>query len=255
MKRIRLLAILIALAATLTTGYNDGQAGEKEGKKNKKAFTDSFMLEECDGFSSTGSNPFFILEPNYQLVLEGQSDGDTVNLTITVLEETRTFNNLDIGGGVVTNVVTRVVEEVEKANGVLVEISRNYFAICNRTNSVVYFGEDVEIYDETGTTVVSNEGAWLAGENDARPGIIMLGTVVLGARYFQEIAPEVALDRAEITSINETVETLAGTFENCLETFETTPLEKKSKEFKLYCPGIGLVQDADLTLISFGTLP
>lgn len=255
MKRIPLLAILIALAATLATGYDDGQAGEKAGKKNKNQFTDSFMLEECDGFSSTGSNPFFILEPKYQLVLEGEEDGNTVNVTITVLEETKTFNNLDIGGGVVTNVVTRVVEEVEKVNGVLLEISRNYFALCNRTNSVVYFGEDVDIYDETGTTVVSNEGAWLAGENEARPGLIMLGTVALGARYFQEIAPEVALDRAEITSLDETVETLAGTFENCLETFETTPLDKKSKGFKLYCPGIGLVQDADLTLISFGTLP
>ena len=255
MKQIRLLAVLMALAATLTTGYDNGQAAEKESKKNKKAFTDSFMLQECDGFSATGSNPFFILEPKYQLVLEGEEDGNTVNVTITVLEETKTFNNLDIGGGVVSDVVTRVVEEVERADGVLVEVSRNYFAICNRTNSVVYFGEDVEIYDETGTNVISNEGAWLAGENDARPGIIMPGTILLGARYMQEIAPEVALDRAEITSIDETVETLAGTFENCIETFETTPLEKKSKDFKLYCPGIGLVQDAGLTLISFGMLP
>jgi hypothetical protein len=68
----------------------------------------------------------------------------------------------------------------------------------------------------------------------------------------QEIAPGVALDRAEITSIDETVETELGTFENCLKTLETTALEKNAKEFKLYCPGIGLVQDADLQLISFG---
>lgn len=32
-------------------------------------FIDSFMLESCNGFSSTGSNPFFILEPGYQLIL------------------------------------------------------------------------------------------------------------------------------------------------------------------------------------------
>ena len=36
-----------------------------------KGFTDSFMMETCDGFSSTGENPYFILNPGYQLTLDG----------------------------------------------------------------------------------------------------------------------------------------------------------------------------------------
>lgn len=53
----------------------------------------------------------------------------------------------------------------------------------------------------------------------------MAGLVLLGARYYEEIAPGVALDRAEIISINETINTPAGKFTSCLKKEETTPLE------------------------------
>jgi hypothetical protein len=39
----------------------------------------------------------------------------------------------------------------------------------------------------------------LHGSDNARAGIIMPGTPLLGSRYYQEIAPEVALDKAEIS--------------------------------------------------------
>jgi hypothetical protein len=265
MKRIQIFAILIGLLAVIAMGYQDAQGGQN--KKNKKTFTDSFMFDQCGGFSTEGINPFFVLTPGYQLVLGGEDNGEIINLTITVLDQTKTITGVDLGGGVIADVETRVVEEREWVGNLLIEVSHNYFAICNRTNDAVYFGEDVFICEDgldenaNGFTCnggePSHEGAWLAGQpagqaDEAKPGIIMPGTVLLGARYMQEIAPGVALDRAEITSLNETVETDAGTFTNCLETFETTPLEKKSKDFKLYCPGIGLVQDADLLLISFG---
>jgi len=145
---------------------------------------------------------------------------------------------------------TRVVVETETLNGELVEISRNFFAICNETNSVFYFGEEVDIYENG--VVVNNEGSWIAFSNDAKPGIMMPGTILLGARYYQEIAPGVAMDRAEIISMTETVQTLAETFENCLKIEETIPLEPGVKEYKYYAAGIGLIQDGDLLLTSSG---
>ena len=46
--------------------------------------------------------------------------------------------------------------------------------------------------------VVSHDGAWLAGRHGAEPGIIMPDSAfMLGQRYYQELAPGVALDRAE----------------------------------------------------------
>lgn len=58
-----------------------------------------------------------------------------------------------------------------REDGELTEISRNFFATCNRDNSVVYFGEEVNIYEDG--EVVAHEGEWRAGDDDARPGIIM----------------------------------------------------------------------------------
>lgn len=203
------------------------------------AYTDTFFNQECE-FKPTGSNPYFILEPGYQTVFESNVDGEHVVLTITVLHQMKEVNGIK----------TRVVKEMETVEGGVAEVAWNYFAICEPTNSVFYFGEDVDIYD--GGEVVSHDGAWLAGQDGARPGIIMPGTALLGARYYQEIAPEVALDRAEIMSLTEQVDTPAGHFENVLETRETTDLEPDAEEFKWYARGVGLIQDSDLVLTHYG---
>ena len=200
-------------------------------------YTRSFTFGECGGFSSTGRNPFFVLEPGNKLVLEGREDGELVRVSITVTDKTRTINGVE----------TRVVRERETHDGELVEISRNFFAICNRNNSVVYFGEEVDFYEDG--EIVGHEGSWHAGTDGARAGIVMPGVVLIGSRYFQEFAPDVALDRAEIIGLRDTVETPAGTFDDCLKTKETTELEPGAEEFKWYAPGVGLVQDGDLKLI------
>jgi hypothetical protein len=38
--------------------------------------------------------------------------------------------------------------------------------------------------------------------------------------------------------------------ERWLKTLETTPLEKLAREHKVYAPGVGLVKDGDLELVS-----
>jgi hypothetical protein len=189
-------------------------------------WTAYFDLENCD-FASTGENSYFILEPGYQVILEGEEDGEELQLTMTVLDETK----------VVDGVETRVVEEKESEGGNLVEVSRNYFAICRPTNDTFYFGEDVDIYEDS--EIVSHEGAWLAGQNGAKAGMIMPGKVEVGMKYYQEIAPGVAGDRAEIVRVNEVLDTPAGNFQNVLKTEETNPLEPNEEEYKFYASGIG----------------
>lgn len=80
----------------------------------------------------------------------------------------------------------------------------------------------------------------------------MPGLPLLGARYHQEVAPGTAMDRAEIVGLDEAVVTPAGEFRGCLRVEETTPLEPDEREYKLYAPGIGLVQDGALRLIRYG---
>jgi hypothetical protein len=221
--------VLLALGALLVSVSQPAVSAARFKKKTTK-FTTDFRLEGCT-FSTVGSNEYFILEPGYQLLLEGEEKDAFVELAITVLNETF----------MVGPVETRVVQEVEWEDGELVEVSRNYFAICNETNSVFYFGEHVDIYEDG--EIVSHEGAWLAFSDGAEPGLMMPGIVLLGARYLQEIAPDVAMDRAEIVEMDATMETPAGVFQDCLVTFETTALERNAKDFKVYAPGVGLIKD------------
>jgi hypothetical protein len=199
-------------------------------------FTDEFFADDCT-FANTGMNRYYIpLDPGYQFFYEGEEDGEEIALRITVLDDTE----------IVDGVETRVIEEYETADGELVEVSRNYFAICVETGSVFYFGEEVDIYDDG--EIVSHDGAWRAGEDGAVAGIIMPGTVLLGARYYQEVAPGVAEDRAEHIAMDVTVETPADTFEDCLEVRETTALES-GESMKFYAPDVGLVRDDILDLV------
>ena len=200
-------------------------------------FTDSFAVDKAD-LASAGKNPYWILEPGYRLTLEDK----TTVLTITVLKETR----------LVDGVETRVVEERETTKGQLVEISRNYFAISRKTGDLFYFGENVDEYKDG--KVVGHSGTWLSGVDGAKFGLMLPGKPVVGQRYQQEVAPKVALDRAEVVSLSESFKTPAGKFTNCLKTKESSGLEAGSAT-KLYAPGIGLLNDGNLKLTKHGLPP
>lgn len=229
--RSTITAILVACAAgaVAATPQNTATTG---------GWTRDFRVDPGE-LASVGRNPYFVLEPGYVLVLEDGAE----RLTITVLNETRKIDNVE----------TRIVEERETKGGQPVEVSRNYFAISTRTNSVFYFGEDVDMY--TNGKVTGHEGAWLAGVKSAKSGLMMPGLPLTGARYYQEVAEGVAMDRAEIVSLTDSLKTPAGAFTSVLRTLETTPLEPATKETKYYGWGVGLLQDGSLKLVKYGKNP
>ena len=208
-------------------------AGTVPATEQEKKWTDSFAQENCT-FSSVGRNRFFILAPGNQLVLQSRTE----KVVITVLDKTR-----KIGG-----VKTRVVEEREEQNGELKEVSRNFFAVCREHGDVFYFGEEVDIYEDG--KIVKHSGQWRADEKNSRAGIIMPGTILLGARHYQEISPN-AMDRAEIISDDVTMKTPAGTFKSCIRVEETSGIDPEEKCYKTYAPGLGLIQDEDLLLTKY----
>ena len=244
---LRTLANVSSFLAIMVTGLGLA-SGTVVAQDEEPQFTTEFRLEDCR-FKAKGANPYFILEPGYQLVFEAEEEGETLRLVITVLRETETIFLPDVG-----RVKTRVVEERESVDGELVEVSRNFFALCEKTNDVFYFGEEADIFNPDGT--ISHEGSWRAGEPDdeglAEPGMMMPGTFLLGSRYFQEQADGVAMDRAEHVEMGLEVTTEAGTFEQCVEVQETTPLEPGAESVKIYCPGVGLVVDNEVELAEFG---
>jgi hypothetical protein len=199
------------------------------------AFSKEFFEEKSDLLAS-GKNPFFNLTPGTVMEYEGKEDGEATTLKISVLDETKQVDGVEC----------RVVEERESSEGKLKEVSRNYFAISKRTNNVYYFGEDSREYKDE--KEVSNSGSWEAGKDGARYGLMLPACPLLGARYYQEIAPGKAMDRAENVSVTESMKVPAGNYDQVLKTEETTPLEK-GHEFKYYAPGVGLIKDGDLVLV------
>ena len=95
--------------------------------------------------------------------------------------------------------------------------------------------------------VVNHESAWRAGVAGARLGLMIPAKPMVGQKFYQEIAPKVAMDRVEVVSIDETVKTPAGVFEHCVHLRETTPLERDVSH-KYYAPGIGIIKDDEFEL-------
>jgi len=168
---------------------------------------------------------------------KGPRTANRPKLIITVLPETR----------VIDDVETRVIEERESADGQLVEVSRNYYAIAKKTHDVYYFGEDVETYKD--------------GKVDGHPGI---GTAASMARTSGcSCRPSRRSARSTTKSWHEggdgslrdrqrdrESKGAAGSFDRCVKTKETTPLEPSDTEYKLYAPGVGLLVDGGLKLVS-----
>ncbi len=214
------------------------------------AFTEHFPLKSCQ-FTAREGNKYFPLVPGRQLYYNNSrcvSEGDCEELEelwITTEFQTR---RITLGSGAQRrHLTTRVVEERETEDGELKEISRNFVALCAPSRDLYYFGEEVDIYEDG--EIVSHDGAWIAGRHGALPGIIMPDSAfLLGTRYFQELAPGVALDRAEHVGTGLEIDVPAGTFRGCIETRETSPLEPGAESTKFYCPGVGMVIDNELEL-------
>ena len=184
-----------------------------------------------------GSNPYFNLTPGYRLFYEHGKSAEVV----AVMREAKLIDGVE----------TRVVEDRETSDGQLVEVTRDYYAIDSATNDVYYFGEDVDVYKNG--RVVSHEGSWLSGEKGAKFGLMMPAAPRAGQRFYQELAPGVGMDRAEVMSDSPRLITPAGTFEHTLHVRETSPLEKGATH-KWYVSGIGPVKDGDMVLVKRDTL-
>jgi hypothetical protein len=197
----------------------------------------------CDPAVATFTNPtaidneFFPLPLGLELVLEGEEDGETIELEITVDGTTETVDDVE----------TLVMVETEYEDGELIEISYNYMA-QNDDGDVCYFGEDVDIYEDD--VVVSHEGAWRAGVNGALPGIMMPADPQVGDVFYQEYAEDVAEDMGEVIAFGESYTVPAGTFTDTMRMKDCNPLEDAETDTKVYESDLGIIIDEDVELTS-----
>ena len=100
--------------------------------------------------------------------------------------------------------------------------------------------------------LVGGDGSWLAGVNDALPGIFMPGQPRPGTMFATEIAPGVAEDMRAILEIGVPASVAAGDFADTLHAVDWSPLEGETiedGEDKSFAAGVGLVIDDVVELI------
>ncbi len=184
-------------------------------------------LDPAD-FAPTIDNPFWPMAPGTTWVYrETDGEGNEQRVEVTVTDRTRTI--LGIRATVVHDVVTE--------DGQVREDTYDWYA-QDRWGNVWYLGEDTREYEEG---KVSTEGSWEAGVDGAQAGVIMPADPTVGVAYRQEYYAGEAEDAAEVLSLDEQVEAPYGSFDNVLQTRDTTPLQPDLIEEKYYAPGVGPV--------------
>jgi len=185
-------------------------------------------------FSTVINNPFFPLVPNTTYVYVGTKDGSATRDEFAVTRRTK----------MILGVTCREVRDRGYVEGVLAEDTLDWFA-QDTDGNVWYFGEDTKELDASGN-VISTEGSWQDGVNGAQPGVVMEANPHVGDTYQQEFAAPVAEDMATVLALNKTVNVPFGSFSNCLETEEFSPLEPGAIEHKFYARGVGFIQSVAL---------
>jgi hypothetical protein len=171
------------------------------------------------------------------------------------LAVTSDTEEISIDGMIYTTLIVRdqewESEECDPWSATLAEDTHDFYAM-DSDNNVWYFGEDTWSIDEE-SEFCTEDGAWLAGEDEAEAGIVMLGSPRSGDRYRQEYWEDEAEDWGAVLRLNAkvSIDYLDSEFEDCLMTREWTPLEPGEIEHKFYCPqdgnlGPGLMFIAEL---------
>jgi hypothetical protein len=184
---------------------------------------------QAAGFSAVIDNQYLPLTPGTVLQYEGTRDGKKAASTTVVTNETK----------VIQGVTCVVVSDTGFTNNKATEKTSDYYAQDNQGN-VWYFGEDS--FDLVKGKWVRSDGSWLAGIDDAQPGVIMEAHPRVGDTYRQEYYPGHAEDMAEVLSTNTSVSVPYGSFDHALRTKEWTPLEPGVVDNKYYAAGIGEVE-------------
>ena len=184
-------------------------------------------------FVATIDNPYFPLQPGTTFIYRGQMPGGFERDEFAVTHNTR----------VILGVTCVEVHDSVFTNGVLTEDTLDWFA-QDRDGNVWYFGENThELEDGLISTIA---GTFMGGVNGDKPGIIMEAHPAIGDFYRQEFSLNNAEDFAEVKSLTAHVTVPYGTFNHCLKSEETTPLEPDLLEDKFYAPGVGNILTVDV---------
>jgi hypothetical protein len=181
------------------------------------------------------TNPWFPLKPGTRWVYaETTEDGEKVEVVVTVTSVTKAIKS----GG-----TARVVRDTVRQDGKIIEDTKDWYA-QDAAGNVWYLGEDTAEFEHGRLT--TREGSFEAGVDGALPGVIMPAEPKVGMAYRQEYYRGTAEDNGEVLAPGKTARVPAGTYQDLLQTADTTRLEPDVLEHKFYARDVGLVLTVDV---------
>ncbi len=188
-----------------------------------------FAIDPAD-FTTEIDNEYWPMEPGTRWTYsETDGDGAELQVVVTITSETREIAN---------GVTARVVRDTVTEDGVVIEDTFDWFA-QDADGNIWYLGEDTAEFENG--EISSTKGAWEAGVDGALPGVAIPANPIVGMKYRQEYYAGEAEDNGEVLSVSETQEVTAGSYDNLLQTYDTSGIDPEALEHKYYAPGVGLV--------------
>jgi len=217
--------LLSVTALVLVAGC--GSDSEPTAKKTtEKKPADVPAREFPTEWSDSIDNPWLPLAPGASWTYEKKTADGVEDVVVTVTNKTKTVDGVE----------TTVVNEKVTEDGELIDDTKTWYA-QDAEGNVWILGETTEAHEDG---KVETEG-WETGVDGATAGIAMLADPKVGDAYQQMYFEGEAEDRAEVVSVDETVEGPVDTWSGVLQTEDTTPLEPEV-EHKYYAKGVGSVQ-------------
>jgi hypothetical protein len=224
---IAVVLVLLAFAVAACGGDDDG-AGQGTGADLPQG-RESVDLDPAD-FTTRIDNPYRPMVPGSRRVYRNtDTDGTVQRAEVRVTSRTKRIAN---------GIGARVVSEAVSEDGELIEQEYDWYAQDSAGN-VWYFGEEVKEYENGKVKATST---WQAGADGAQPGVVMPAEPRAGLAYRQTHYAGKEEDRAEVLSAQERADAPAGYFPKVVAIKESSPLEPKLLEYKLFARGVGLVR-------------
>ena len=202
------------------------------------------------------ANPYVSVEAGRTLLLRGGSEEFEERVVIHVTDEVREI--LGVPCRIVWDIVFEAEENEEgEVEYEPVEVTQDWFA-QSAAGDVYYCGEAVQDYEDG--LVVSLDGAFEAGTDYAKGGLLTQASPVIGLAHRQEMYVGEAEDLVqylELAAIPTEEEggdnpSVPCAPSGCLKTFDFSTLDPASTEYKYYLAGTGFVlavglEDGELT--------
>lgn len=148
-------------------------------------------------------------------------------------------------GPVVLGVQTTAIRDDEYEGLSLSESSTDYYA-TDKDGAVWYFGEDVRAftYDAAGRQTGEGPGpSWIAGKDEALPGIILRAKPATTEVLFRAHAPKAQeMEFSTVVAVGLTDTVPAGKYADVVKVYTESAADPELREYSYWAKGIGLVR-------------